>query len=109
VQSLNKEEKALFFPLKSICPSKSSPYKRDITLPFILHFFDIVNVPIPELELGVKLSLKDKVYPLLMLGVLVSADNVFQLPLSIRYSQSLVDNFAVKPSSNASMVKYSLE
>ena len=68
----------------------------------------MVNVPIPLLDVGVKLPLKDNVCSLLMDIELVLTVNDFQLPsLSTQYSHALIDNFAVKPSSNASMVKYS--
>ena len=64
-------------------------------LPLTLHFLLIVNAPIPDLDFGVKFPLKDKVCPLLILAVLVLADNIVQLPLSIQYSHALTLNFAV--------------
>ena len=75
-------------------------------LPLRLHFLFIVNVPIPFELFGVRLPLKLKVCPLLILSVAVPADKVFQLPLpSTQYSQALTNKLAVNPSSFASIVR----
>ena len=84
---------------------KSSPYNIDIILPLRLHFLEIVNVPIPLLNVGVKLPLNDNVCPLLIVTVFIVFDKVFHSPLSTQYSHALTDNLAVKPSSNASIAK----
>lgn len=78
----------------------------DIQLPLRLHFFDIVNVPIPTELFGVKLPLKDNVCLVLILCVAVPAAKLFQLPSpSTQYSQALVDKLAVNPFSRASIVR----
>ena len=75
-------------------------------LPLRLHFFDIVNVPIPLLESGVNLPLNDNVCPVLILSVAVSAAKIFQLSSpSTQYSHALTDKLAVNPSSSAWIVR----
>ena len=75
-------------------------------LPSRLQDFEIINVPIPLLEFGVKFPLKDNVCPVLIASVFVAAGNDFQFSSpSTQYSQAFLNNLAVKPSSNATMVR----
>ena len=73
--------------------------------PLRLHFFDIVNVPIPFV-VGFNSLLNDNVCPVLIVSVSTPTAKLFQLPSpSTQYSHALIDNFAVNPSSSASIVR----
>ena len=66
----------------------------------------MVNVPIPyDEDIEGFVALNERVCPALIAGVAVlAANDTHSILPSIQYSQAFLDNFAVKPSSSASIV-----